>query len=211
MKRSRAGFTLIELMISTGLIGVMLGTGLAIVLSGNSAYRATILRLDADAKARRALERVVSELESARGDLTPDLSGSSGSSVVNFVQLVDVVNGVTVWGNPIRIARVAASEDPDDGIDNDNDGLIDEGLLVLTRDVGLVTERSIVLCTNVREMAAGEQANGADDNGNGLIDEAGFCVQRTTDLLTVRISIEQVGAGDARWTSNVTTAFNLRN
>ncbi len=211
MSKSRAGFTLLEMLIATSVLGLVVGSSMMLTLRGNAALNRSSVMIAANLKARHALARVVEELQRAGGTLTPSLSGSSGSDTVTFTSIADIVNGNPVWSNSTRLARTAAPEDADDGVDNDHDGLIDEGQIVLTRDVGLLTQVSIVLCTDVPERAAGELANGVDDNGNTLSDESGFCLQQQNDLLTVRITIEQPGQGGSSVLSSVETSFNLRN
>jgi len=211
VSRPRAGFTLIELLIAMSLVGLVMGSALAITLAGQGALRTTSMLVDSNSKARRALERTVEELQRAGPDMVPDLTGVDGSDTVNFVQIIDIVAGVPIWSPTMRIERLPAAEDPADGIDNDGDGVIDEGDLVLTRNVGLLNQYSTVLCTNVRRLAEGEIANGVDDNGNGLADESGFNVQRATDLLTIRICIEEPGEGNATAITSVSASFNLRN
>lgn len=210
----RRGFTLIEVMVSSALLGVVLGASMLITLSGKRAFTQGATRAKAELKARRALERVCAELADAGIDaITPAIAadGSVSTSTLTFDPLQSVQGGAAVWGTSTRLARVASSEDPDDGIDNDNDGLIDEGQLVLTRDVGGPAEFTSVLCSNVPELLDGESANGADDNQNGLVDEAGFSVQRIGSMLTVRISVEEPGEGGTTLAATATTSISLRN
>ena len=88
-------------------------------------------------------------------------------------------------------------------------GLVDDGLLVLTRDVGGNDQR-IVLCRGVREYFEGEVGDGDDDNGNGLTDERGFHIQRVDGVLFVRLSLEEsVPTGSVVRT--LETAVRLRN
>jgi hypothetical protein len=182
------------------------------MLSGHRAFVSTTLQSTADSKARQALERIVAELGNAGIDnLTADPSGPNGDDEVAFLPLVNVVNGVAVLGNEVRIRRQASPTDPNDGVDNDGNGLVDEGELVLTRNVGAVNESSTVLCTEVPELLAGEKPNGLDDNGNGVVDESGFNVQRQGSLLAIRIGVVQPGAGGTSAEASVTTSVTLRN
>ena len=69
---------------------------------------------------------------------------------------------------------------------------MDEGVLVLVRNVGLTSQQRVVLCHNVRELLEGEIANGIDDNGNLLDDEPGFFIQKAGRVVTIRLSIEGI-------------------
>lgn len=210
----RSGFTMLEVTISSALLGVVLGASMMVTLSGKRALTQGMLRARAEAKARRAVERVVSELRSAGIDgLTPAIAddGSTSTSTVTYFPIEGVQNGTPIWGDSTRIARIASPEDANDGVDNDSDGLVDEGQLVLTRDVGGAGQFTYVLCSNVPELLEGETADGSDENLNGLTDEAGFCIQRIGTMLTVRISVEEPGEGGTSGIATVVTSLTLRN
>jgi prepilin-type N-terminal cleavage/methylation domain-containing protein len=210
MKSKRRGFTLLEMVISASLLSVIMGSALTMSLAGSAAFDRASLEQRTDAKVRRALERAVMEIEWAQSDaLSPTCV--TGSPSVIFQPLAGVAGGVAVWGVSRRLARVAAADDPDDGVDNDGDGVIDEGDLVLTIDPGGAGEFSITLCTQVTEMFPGETLNSLDDDGNGIADERGFNVEALGDLLTIRLSIAETSAGDTVTTSAIVTSVTLRN
>ena len=77
------------------------------------------------------------------------------------------------------------------GADDDGDGLVDEGILVLIEDLGLPTEKRRVLARGLAEYAKGEVFNGVDDNGDGLVDEKGFAIERMGAALEVTVTLEQ--------------------
>ncbi|MBM3989933.1 MAG: prepilin-type N-terminal cleavage/methylation domain-containing protein [Planctomycetes bacterium] len=215
MKRSaRRGFTLLEVVLASVLLTAVLGAALMVVTRGKSAMAEGHLHARAEARAHRALQRVIAELRGAGIDaLVPALNpnGLTSSSTLTFDPLQGVSGGALVWGSPVRIARVSAPEDGDDGRDNDGDGVVDEGVLMLTRDPGGASEASFLICSQVRELAEGELPNGGDDNGNGLPDEAGFSIQRIGSMLTVRITVEEAGEGGETGLATVTSSVTLRN
>ena len=209
MRTSRKGFTLIEMTVATGLLGVVMGSALMMTVAGRSAFEEAAQRQQAESTVRRALERVVLEMQWAESDgLSPDCS--AGSPTVTFQPLVGVAGGAAVWGDSRRIARVASANDADDGLDNDGDGVIDEGDLVMTIDPGGPDEFSVTLCTQVTEMAPGETLNGIDDDGNGVIDERGFNVEALGNLITLRLSVAQPTSGNTVTMSSITTSITLR-
>lgn len=209
MKRRR-GFTLLEMMIALTLMSVVIGAAISVASSGRSAFTSAAGRARVESKVRRTLERAMAELQPARtGALLPDCI--TGSPSVTFQPLSTVTGGVAVWGTSRRLARVASAEDADDGADNDGDGVIDEGDLVLTIDPGGLSEFSITLCTQVTEMFPGEILNGLDDDGNGVVDERGFSVEALGDLLTIRLSVAEPEAGGGVVTAAIVTSITLRN
>jgi hypothetical protein len=208
---SRAGFTLIEVAISA-LVFVLLMGALGIVTTvGQSAYRTSSVVADLDGSARRALRRVADELTTIDGaNMFPNPTGD-GTDNLTFTQATGVVNGAVVWGPTTSVAFEYEIGEVDDGQDNDGDGLIDEGVLAFTRDVGGASEKRVVLCHNVREWAEGEIDNNIDDNGNGLVDEKGFNVQRVGDVLTLRLWLEGSGGGETTYVRQNQATVRLRN
>ena len=73
-------------------------------------------------------------------------------------------------------------------MDNNGNGIVDEGLIALITDPGGAAERREVLARFVAARLEGEEENGLDDNGNGLVDERGFSLVREGRLLEVRIT-----------------------
>ncbi len=86
---------------------------------------------------------------------------------------------------PERLEMLPDPEDPNNGVDDDGDGLVDEVRLVWTSSKGS-TE---VLCSNVLPLGADEELNGMDDNGNGLIDEGGVTFHRRRGQVAVSITV----------------------
>jgi hypothetical protein len=139
----------------------------------------------------------------------PNPTSAFGTSNLQFRKAIGFTGTGPQWGQPLSLAFEYAPEELDDGLDNDGNGLVDDGVLVLTRDVG-GNEQRLVLCSGVRELLEGEEANGADDNGNGVINEAGFNVRRVDDVLHVRLSLEEVLENNTI-VRTLETAVRLRN
>jgi hypothetical protein len=111
---------------------------------------------------------------------------------------------------------VIEPSETDNGADDDGDGLIDEGMIEFTRDLGAGTERIVRWARGVREYLAGENPNVADDNANGLTDERGLSFSLTGRILTIRLTLQAVGAkGDGAsgtvLSRTVETSVRLRN
>jgi len=189
--RPRAGFTLVELAIAVALFLLLMSSAIVAARGGMEAFRSSQDLSDLETRARRALDRAVFELLPVGGtELSPDPEGQFGTDALEFRQAVGLAGTAPVWGERRSLSLQLAPGELDDGLDNDGNGLVDDGELVLVRDVGGAEQR-IVLCRGVRELAEGEAPNGDDDNGNGVVDEAGFNVHRVDNVLFVRLTLEE--------------------
>jgi hypothetical protein len=190
-RNRRAGFTAIEAIIAASLFVILFSSAILAARGGLGAFRTTQGTGDAETRARRALDRAVFELMSTGGStLIPDPTTDFGTSALQFRQAIGVNGTAPLWSTDRSLVFEYAEGEADDGVDNDGNGLVDDGVLVFTRDVGGTNTR-VILCRGVRELLEGEDANGDDDNGNGVTDEAGFNVHREGDVLYVRLSLEE--------------------
>jgi len=212
-QKGRAGFSLVEVLVSIGMLGILFGAiGLAQIRNSSEA-KVMRARGIAEVRAHQALERVASELTGVgRSLMFPDPNTSFGAGALTYQRPAGVSGaGLVQWNTPSRLELLPEPREVDNGIDDDGDGLVDERRLMYTRDIGAANERTVVLCSGIPELAPGELTNGLDDNGNGAVDEAGFNVLRTGDLLTVRITIQQPVAGDQIETVSAETSVVLHN
>ena len=208
---SRGGFSITEVLITATIFAGVLGSTTLVVMTSSGAHDESSDRSHVADLARRAADRVCDELANASATgLFPDPQ-PFGTDNVLFQTATGVTGGAIDWSTPIRLSFQYDTGEVDDGVDNDGDGLVDEGSIVLTRDPGGATPMSIVLCRDVRELLEGETNNGLDDNGNGLVDESGFSLQRVGELVLVRITIEKPGPGNSLITSTIETGVRLRN
>lgn len=189
--RSRSGFTMIEMVIVVAVMGMVLGAVGMFQKRGNEHTQALIERSEVEARARRGLEKVVSELTGVgQSLLVPDPISPMGTATLSYQHPLGINGaGVVNWGPSSRLQLELEPGEADNGSDDDGDGLIDEQRLVLIREVGTANESSVVLCRGIAELGTSETANGSDDDGDGVVDEAGFNIQRIGDLLTVRLCV----------------------
>ena len=220
---SRAGLSLVEMAIAVSLVVLLMASAILAAKGGQGAFRATQTATDVETRVRRTLDRVATELLCA-GNMLPDpIPAQFGTSFLDYCQVRpwdwdnsgagagDGVNGVNVlWANPSRITFELEPGETDDGTDEDGDGLVDEGRVVLVRDVGGANEHRVVLCSGVRELLEGEEANGLDDNGNGVVDEEGFNIHQIGNVLYVRLSVEVPGENGSI-VRTLETSVRLRN
>ena len=210
----RAGYSLVELMIGMTILASLTGAAVLATNNGIGSYESTRAGEEAQTKLHRAANRVVQELMgSSLSVLGPaGLQDDFGSSTLEFQLPLDIAPTGPIWGATQTITGEYAPGEIDDGIDNNGNGLIDEGILVLTRDAGLPTAQRVVLCSNLRETFPGEiQGNLADDNGNAVIDETGFNAIIVDDVLTLRFCIEVPSFEGTTVVRELTTSTRMRN
>ena len=212
-RTSRSGFTLIEILIGSFLL-VVLGASVALAAARTrGAFQQTRLNASVESKLRQALSRVVGELQAVglATVLPPNIDDEWGSSNITFQKATGAPAGAIVWGTTQRLSFEYEPGELDDGVDNDGDGLVDEGLLVFVRDDGGPAETRVVLVRDLAEFAEGEDENNADDNGNGIRDERGFNAHRVGNLLTIRLTVEGVGEGEITVARSLSATVLLRN
>lgn len=209
---ARSGFSLLELTIAVAILSVMMWLAGTVTDRSKKAFRESSLQQRADNEARRTVDRIATELSYAvTATLNPNPANAGGTDTIVFRQVVDLVGGIPVQGNQIRI-RIEAEpgEVWNDGIDNDGDESIDEMRVTLTRDVGLATETTVVLCNGVSRLLEGELPAAADENGNGLVNESGLWISRAAEVLTIRLSVQERSRGDRGAVGTVETSVRLR-
>ena len=207
-----AGMTLIEVLLGVVIMSMLLGALGVVTVRGSSASRSSMSASELDSEARRLLDAISTELiQAGRLGLAPEPLAPWGSPELAYQRNVGFAANNVVWGSTERIRFEYEPSEADDGADNNGNGLVDEGLIVWTRDPGLVSQRNRVLGRWVREYLEGEVPNGVDDNGNGLLDERGLSFEVQGDVLTIRLSLERADAEGRLLTRTVQTSVNIRN
>jgi hypothetical protein len=204
-----AGYTMLELAIVALLIAMMLGSLALFGGRSSDAMSASAAQSDLDANLRRTVMRITEELlPSGFGVITVD---AGDGDTIAFRKSDGVASGAIRWTTDQRLAFVHEPGELDDGLDNDGDGLVDEGVVVLTRNVGQTDEQSVVLCRGVRELGPGEAANGVDDDGDGLVDEHGLVLQQVGAALRVSLTLERLDGEGRVLTRTLETTIQPRN
>lgn len=190
--RKGAGFTLLELMLAFTLFGVIAGSIGLVTRTFNRAFRAGVAGAALDSNLRRSMDFVCDRLRAVSSSTLIPLTESPFSTTqVDFQRAVGNLGPSVVWGDPERILFEYSPGETDDGVDNDGNGLIDEGRVVWIQNAGTANEARATLCNWVREYFEGEADTGVDDNGNGRIDERGFSIDFEGNRAHVRLSLEQ--------------------
>ena len=207
----RRGYSLLEAVIAVTLLGIFFG-GVGLLSARTSdAYQEGSAAAELDARVGRALSEIARELEdSGRGELVPEPLAPLGAEALDFRAVADLVGGVT-WSPTRRIAWEREPGENDDGVDEDGDGLVDEGRVVWIENPGQPDERRRVLIGGVPELDFGETANNLDDDGDGLIDERGLAFVVEGDVLGVRLTAQDGRDGGRVLVRSAATSVHLRN
>ena len=209
---SRSGFTLAEVVVGLTLTSIVLGSVGMAARRGLGLFERSSANSEITARSGRAIDRIAKELLGAdRSDLTPFPVLPFGSSTIDFKTATAWAGGGIVWSPVRRIALQLAQGELNNGADDNGNGLVDEGAVVLVENPGQADERRIEIVTGVSELLAGETLNAADDNGNGLRDEAGLSFVLVGDVLTIRLSIEHMGPDGQLMVRTQQASIMLRN
>ena len=194
--RLRAGFTLIEVLITVSLLSLV-GANVYMVLADSSkAYESQTIAADTELQVRRTLDRIaLAIMGSSRETLWTVEEAPFSAHALNFESNLGMQDGVPVWSEPQQIAminegsrKVAWFENPD-----------------------FENERKVIWNKYVAEFSAGEIPNGIDDNGNGLTDELGLSFALNGNSVTIRLTLQRQGA-DGNWvTRELATTVTCRN
>jgi len=183
---SRSGFTLLETIIAVGLLALVMSNVYSVLGGTTYALTKRNVEFEADAQARRALERIAMAVIGAHSNSLDPTNASPGSvSGINYQEFLGLSeedeNGDgkndEVFSDPMRIGSTSASSEDISWFQNP----------------GTEFEMHVVWAKNVPAVAVGETpANGIDDNENGLIDETGLAFvqdgKRVRIVLSLRIS-----------------------
>ncbi|MDJ0523152.1 MAG: prepilin-type N-terminal cleavage/methylation domain-containing protein [Planctomycetota bacterium] len=208
----QAGFTMIELMASIVLFSIVILVALQSSLVAGRVTASLVSTSELDLQAHRVVDQIAEELLQARAEtLTPDAMAPYGSSVLTYERAEATTGGGVVWTTTRRIEFVQSASDALDGVDNDGNGLVDDGEIWLVTDAGLPGERRALLARHVAGFLAGEQENALDDNANGLTDERGLSFELRDGALHVRVSLQAVDPKGGYQTHTAETAIRMRN
>jgi hypothetical protein len=205
---------MVEVAIAAVILALMFGAVAMTTTSGNKAYQQGMSSAVVDTQAQRLLERIAREfLDADRSSILIQPLPPAVPTSIEFARPTGFVGGALMFGPRRQIALRPSPSDANDGIDNDNNGLIDECRVVLIPDVVGAPAILQTLGTGVREYLEGELPNAIDDNGNGLVDERGLHAQfdPVTSTLTLRVTIERLAPDGNRTTQTAQTAVLLRN
>ncbi len=214
VRSTRAGSTLLEVILAATLFVLIAASAVTVVDAAVQGYRTETVSAQLDSLARELLDEISEHLRGADLEAVtpPGVKAPASTSLVDFQRALGFQNDAVLWGPTERLAFEYDPGDPDNGADDDGDGLIDEGRVVWIENPGAAGERRAALCSWVREWLEGETpGNALDDNGNGLVDERGFCLDFAGSRATVRLSLERRDRDGHAIVHTVSRAVTLRN
>jgi prepilin-type N-terminal cleavage/methylation domain-containing protein len=207
-----AGLTLLEILFSMTIFSIVVSAAYALLFTGVDTYGMGMTISELERHAARVLDQIVDELSVSGLETTsPKPAPPSSSPSVLFQASAGFSAGTAQWAPARSVTLEYAPDDPNDGVDNNGNGMVDEGVVVLRENVGLGNERRIELTRWVREFLEGELPNGIDDNGNGLIDERGLSFDVSGDVWTVRLTLERRDSKGRVIVKTVETSVKSRN
>ena len=131
------GFTLIEIMISTAVLAILIIGIYTALAASQSMYATGVTRQEIQDRVRRALNEISLELRQASSGLGAGISfgtaGTGGDETVTFCMCTGFAAGVPTWSAPITIGSIDGDDDPDNGLDDNNNRMIDERKIVRTQ------------------------------------------------------------------------------
>jgi hypothetical protein len=210
MRRRRAGeagVSLIEIVVAVAVLVGMVGVTFGLMSRAQDLQGLELTQADLQARGRAALERMVRELrDSSRGTFSGLVAGASS---ITFQRATGFDGSSVLWGPQETLEwRVSPGEIPDNGVDDNGDGLVDEGQIILTTDVGLATQRSVVLCDGVPRYAPNDVAS-----RYGLAFPHGifFLLDTTGKMLTLSLTLSRRSPRGVVASATMTTSVLLQN
>lgn len=171
-RRTRSGFTLLEMAVALVLFALVMGNVYTIVGGTTKAIVDRNSEHQADAQSLRALDRIAMAIVGSYAGSLHSTSVTPGSEPeINYKEFLGINSAnERVESEPMRIAFTSDSG----------------GSITWFQNPELETQKRVVWTKDVPAVALGEVAeNGIDDNGNGIIDEAGLAFVK--DGRSVRI------------------------
>jgi len=151
---SQAGFSLLETMVAAIILMVMLLAMIGVLAQGQDTFNTLAARAYTQMRVQGAIDEMVKEMRNGSlGNLT---TGSPAQFVlagvtyddITLLPVVGVQSGGMVFGPAVRYRfEVDSGEDANPGVDDDGDGLVDEGNLI--RSTG---GSETVVCSRVKDV-----------------------------------------------------------
>lgn len=155
MDRSTSGFTLVELMIGLVVLSLVLGSVCMVVLGTHRLFSEQWTRVYLDQTGARVMDRLSSELRAAYfPTMTPVVLADS--TWVRYQPVTGFAGGAAQLGGFATLQMELAAGEADNDIDDDGDGLADEGVVTYIADDGTRSRiADNVLALRIDSTAAG--------------------------------------------------------
>lgn len=208
----RAGFTLVELAVGATILTIVVCTIGLVAVRGMNAFSSGQDAVEMEMKNSMSANQITEAFLGLRVDGVNPLPQAPFSTSWIEYRTPEAVNGSNFdWSGTTRVEFAYFPDEVDDGVDNNGNGLIDEGVVQVTTNLGEDDEQTRVVKRWVAELAEGELPNGLDDNGDGLIDEGGLCFYYKGGSLVMQITVSMPGEAGKITTKTVESTVRLRN
>lgn len=105
-----------------------------VFLQSTRAFTSATVRSHASSRSQVVMDRLVDEMVTGVFEtINPPVPNMD--SWIRFRKVTAVVSGSPVYSEPYQIELISSESNGTDGIDNDGDGLIDEGLIRIWEDM----------------------------------------------------------------------------
>ena len=193
----RRAFTMIEITVAFLVFTVVIIPAGKLALDFSNSFSSLSTAMHQSSRGLVVMDRLVHEL--ITGDFASvTLNVPSGGGAIGFRKIVDVQDGVCLFGNPFRIELVPMEPRVDNGKDDDGDGLVDECGIRIWEDLPPhgsspgPEDSAPVICANT--------------TGNGLK------FVRQGAVLLVEVTFQQAGAlGEPPRTFTIRSGVKMRN
>ena len=170
----RSGFTLIELVIVTGIMLAVMGGVITIVHQSEKLFSDQVSRFTIDEAGRHLMDRLSEQLRAAETSSFKPLA-MANSPYVTFQRVIGYLNGTPQLSLPVTIELQLDPAEKKNGKDDNKDGRIDEGYLVSTQLGGV----PIRLSANLVGLSFNPITNGLAFTATLAVTDHGRVIQKT--------------------------------
>lgn len=196
----RDGFTLLEVLISVVILIAMMVVVFQFTLRGQEMARVDTIKATLQARAMRIVEDVVDSIRRSGANQIVPASPVGTETSIDFLQVtgLDPAAGPIYSANPLTFTLSAAPNDPQDGRDNNDNGIIDEMVLRRTTPDGATA----IVATGIKGW----------DEGTGT-NVLGFRVRRApnTSRLRLALTLQQADRHGRLYEETYFSSVTLRN
>jgi prepilin-type N-terminal cleavage/methylation domain-containing protein len=153
--QKKSGFTLIEVMVTVLMLGLVMGMVFSVLLSAERLFSDQLKQYTIDQHGWRIMDRLSEELREAY-PLTILPLAISNSSFLTYQRVTGHLNGVPQLGPLTTLSFQQRADEIPNGVDDNGDGRIDEGFLAI-REAG---QPAIEIAGNVMGVRFSSIANG---------------------------------------------------
>ncbi|MCW8129804.1 MAG: hypothetical protein KIS92_05565 [Planctomycetota bacterium] len=171
--------SLLEALVATVILAVLLGGVFAFLVSARDHFESVTIESDLRDRSRIVMDFICTELRQASAatiEINDSPTTLAGSKIA-FKKAIGYAGGALQVGPVNAFTWVLAPEETLVGVDDDADGVLDEGYIRYSDGIG---DRD--LNDNCSSLLEGEVEDTVDNNGNGAADERGLFFQRKTNV-----------------------------